>query len=208
MAINPAAPGGGAAAQAGDLILVAVNVNGGDTPPGAWTAPSGWIDLGAARSLNLSAGTVLAKVFLGTVSGTGAVTIKNAVAVTGSWAAVWLSGADAASTVTTSARWVRSNDDTSRQQKVVAPATAVGKPSLALCIGWERTTATETAGPTWQGATSALYAPQTGSVIETIAIATQPVAAAGMSADATATYQNAQVLNGIGLQVIVPGVAA
>ena len=177
-----------AGGQAGDRVIFVLNTKGSDAE---FTAPAGW-------------GTLLPAFYQGTMrfvvmSGGWAETMEVATSkpVTGSWAAVVVRGGGQPVIGAVKKR----NDEPAETVTVTAPV--VETEGLALAIGCERTSASETDGQIsvsagWEKVVSAL---QDGEVWETITVAKRTAPGADQ---AIFTYPNSQATNGCGVQVVIP----
>lgn len=177
-----------AGGQAGDRVILVLNMKGSDAE---FTAPTGW-------------DTLLRPFYQGTMrftimSGGWAETLEVTTSkpVTGSWAAIVVRGGGQPVIGAVKKR----NEEPTESTTVTAPV--VDMEGLALAIGCERTSASETDGQItvsagWEKIVSAL---QDGEVWETITVAKR--IAPGKD-QAIFTYPNSQSANGAGVQVVIP----
>ena len=177
-----------AGGQAGDRVILVLNTKGSDAE---FTAPTGW-------------DTILQPYYQGTMrfvvmSGGWAETMEVTTSkpVTGSWAVVVVRGGGQPVIGAVKKR----NEEPVESTTVTAPV--VETDGLALAIGCERTSATETdqqitVSAGWEKVVSAL---QDGEVWETITVAKRT--APGKD-QAIFTYPNSQATNGCGVQVVIP----
>lgn len=177
-----------AGGQAGDRVILIINVKGSDAE---FTAPTGWDTLlqpyyqGTMRFVALSGGWA------------ETLEVTTSKPVTGSWAAVVVRGGGTPVVGAVKKR----NEEPAETVTVTAPV--VETEGLALAIGCERTAATETDGQItvsagWEKIVSAL---QDGETWETIVISKRTAPGADQ---AIFTYPNSQATNGAGVQVVIP----
>lgn len=177
-----------AGGQAGDRVILVINTKGSDAE---FTAPTGWDTLLPAYYQ----GTMRFVVMSGGWAETLEVTTSKP--VTGSWAVIVVRGGGQPVIGAVKKR----NDEPAETVTVTAPV--VETEGLALAIGCERTSASETDGQIsvsagWEKVVSAL---QDGEVWETITVAKRT--APGKD-QAIFTYPNSQATNGCGVQVVIP----
>lgn len=176
-----------AGGQAGDRVILVLNTKGSDAE---FTAPTGWDTLlqpyyqGTMRFVVLSGGWA------------ETMEVTTSKPVTGSWAVVVVRGGGAPVIGAVKKR----NEEPAETVTVTAPV--VETEGLALAIGCERTSMSETDGQIsvsagWEKVVSAL---QDGEVWETIVIAQRT--APGRD-QAIFTYPNSQGTNGAGVQVVI-----
>lgn len=211
--INPTSPtgsytsSGGSAPASGDLMILSIVVPDPEEATGGssaitWTKPSGW---NATPDISPQ-GTMKPFVFAGTAASASAVTFASATAVNAQYSLVWLSGADVPANVIVGAT-KRRTDTPTETLTVTCPSVSAPGFSIALSIAWERTLAAETATHTWtSGWASVSSAAQGADNSLTTEIASKTVLTSGATGNAVCTYPNAQANNGLGLQLIVPGV--
>lgn len=180
------APGG----QAGDMVVVAVNVKGQSEQTFTW--PAGWTVL-------------LEPYWVGTQQSTIAygpwsesITLKTAKAVEAGWTTITVRGGG---TPTVGATKDRTKDP--KETTTVTAPKVNGASGLVFAYAFERTTAEETRSQITlsEGWELVDFAAQTGSNLQTVALAQGKG-----DTDATFTYPNAQASNGLGVQVVIPGV--
>lgn len=174
--------------QAGDMVIVAVNVKAQTDQ--AFTWPAGWTVLVEPYWI----GTQQSTIAYGPWS--EAITLKTAKAVEAGYVAVSVRGAGTPTAGTVKDRTKEPAETTT----VTAPKVAgVG---LVLACAFERSLAEETRSQVTlsEGWELVDFAAQTGSNLQTVA-----VAQGRGDMDATFTYPNAQATNGLGVQVVIPG---
>lgn len=177
-----------AGGQAGDRVILVLNTKGSDV---GFTAPTGWDTLLPAYYQ----GTMRFVIMTGGWAETLEVTTSKP--VTGSWAAVVVRGGGQPVIGAVKKR----NEEPAETVTVTAPV--VDTEGLALAIGCERTSASETdsqitVSAGWEKVVSAL---QDGEVWETITVAKRT---APGNDQAIFTYPNSQATNGCGVQVVIP----
>lgn len=178
------APGG----QAGDMVVVALNVKAQADQVFTW--PAGW--------------TVLVEPYwIGTQQGTIAygpwsesITLKTAKDVEAGYVAVSVRGAG---TPTAGSKKDRTKEP---QETVTVTAPKASGTGLVFAYAFERSLGEETRSQITlsEGWELVDFAAQTGSNLQTVA-----VAQGKGGTDAVFTYPNAQAMNGLGVQVVIPG---
>ena len=174
--------------QAGDMVVVAVNVKA--QPDQGFTWPAGWTVLVEPYWI----GTQQSTIAYGPWS--EAISMKTAKAVEAGYVALSVRGGGTPTAGATKDRTKEPQETTT----VTAPkATGSG---LVLAYAFERTAAEETRSQITLSAGWDLveFAAQTGSNYQTVA-----VAQGKGDTDAVFTYPNAQSTNGLGVQVVIPG---
>lgn len=209
--INPASPpgttvtSGGVTPVAGDLMIVTLLVP--DAPSGlTWTLPAGWV---AVPSISAQ-GSITPWIFMGVAAGPGSVTFSASTTTSGEFqhACVWLAGAGGPSDVTVGGIKRRTSAPTETTTVTCPSVTAPGY-ALAVSVAFERTIAEETAAHTWSsGWSSVLSASHDNNNSCTTDISTKTMVASGATGDAVISYPNPQANNGLGLQLLVPGLPA
>lgn len=184
------------AVATGDWMIAIVAWNS----VGATHSASGWTQLGTTTTTGTLVTSIWAKVrtagdstytFNSTVSGFGQVVIING------------SGGDPIANWVLGTAGTRAASGGTVNTTAPAPATNA-KRALVLSVATERTTATE-ADITVTGATKYFFSAQTGSQIETVAAASQIVAAGSPSSAVVFTYPNSQGSNGFAQSIAIPG---
>lgn len=179
-------PGG----QAGDMVVVAVNVKAESEQTFTW--PAGWTVL-------------LEPYWIGTQQSTIAygpwsesITLKTAKAVEAGWTTITVRGGG---TPTVGATKDRTNDP--KETTTVTAPKVNGASGLVFAYAFERTLAEETRSQITlsDGWELVDFAVQTGSNLQTVALAQGKG-----DTDATFMYPNTQASNGLGVQVVIPGV--
>lgn len=178
------APGG----QAGDMVIVAVNVKAQADQTFTW--PAGWTVLVEPYWV----GTQQSTIAYGPWS--EAIVLKTAKAVEAGYVAVSVRGGGTPTAGRTKDRTKEPTETTT----VTAPK-AAGE-GLVLAYAFERSLGEETRSQITLSAGWAMvdFAAQSGSNLQTVA-----VAQGKGDTDATFTYPNAQSTNGLGVQVVIPG---
>lgn len=179
------APGG----QAGDMVVVAVNVKGQSDQTFTW--PAGWTVLLDPYWV----GTQQSVIAYGPWS--ESITLKTAKAVEAGWTTITVRGGG---TPTLGATKDRTKDP--KETTTVTAPKVNGTSGLVFAYAFERTADVETRSQITlsEGWELVDFATQTGSNFQTVALAQ------GKSdMDATFTYPNAQPSNGLGVQVVIPG---
>ena len=177
-------PGG----QAGDMVVVAVNVKAQSDQVFTW--PAGWTVLVEPYWVGTQQSTIAYGPWAQVVE------LKTAKAVEAGYVALSVRGGGAPTAG-------RTKDRTKEPQEtmtVTAPkATGAG---LAFAYAFERSLSEETRSQITlsEGWELVDFAAQTGSNLQTVA-----VAQGKGDRDATFTYPNAQATNGLGVQVVIPG---
>lgn len=178
------APGG----QAGDLVVVAVNVKAQTDQ--AFTWPAGWTVLVEPYWV----GTQQSTIAYGPWS--ESITLKTAKAVEAGYVALSVRGGGTPT--------VGSTKDRTKEPKETATVTApkMAGEGLVFAYAFERTAADETRSQITlsEGWELVDFAAQTGTNLQTVA-----VAQGKGDTDAVFTYPNAQASNGLGVQVVIPG---
>nr|DAE82728.1 MAG TPA: hypothetical protein [Caudoviricetes sp.] len=177
-----------AGGQAGDRVILILNVKGSDAE---FTAPTGWDTL----LQPYYQGTMRFVIMTGGWAETMEVTTSKP--VTGSWAAVVVRGGGQPVVGAVKKR----NEEPTETVTVTAPV--VETEGLALAVACERTSANETdeqisVSAGWEKIVSAL---QDGEAWETIVVAKRVAPGSDQS---IFTYPNAQATNGCGVQVVIP----
>ena len=177
-----------AGGQAGDRVVLIINTKGGDAE---FTASTGWDTL----LQPYYQGTMRFVIMTGGWAETMEVTTSKP--VTGSWAAIVVRGGGQPVIGAVKKR----NEEPPETVTVTAPV--VETEGLALAIGCERTSASETGkqitvSAGWEKIVSAL---QDGEAWETITVAQRT---APGNDQAIFTYPNVQATNGCGVQVVIP----
>lgn len=178
------APGG----QAGDMVVVAVNVKAQSDQVFTW--PAGWIVLVEPYWV----GTQQSTIAYGPWS--EAIVLKTAKPVEAGYAAVSVRGVGTPTAGSTKDRTKEPKETTT----VTAPkASGTG---LVFAYAFERSLGEETRSQITlsDGWELVDFAAQTGSNLQTVA-----VAQGKGDTDAVFTYPNAQATNGLGVQVVIPG---
>ena len=174
--------------QAGDTVIVAVNVKAQSDQVFTW--PAGWTVLVEPYWV----GTQQSVIAYGPWS--ESITLKTAKAVEAGYVALSVRGAGTPTAGSTKDR----TKDPKETTTVTAPkASGTG---LVFAYAFERTASDETRSQVTLNAGWELvdFAAQTGSNLQTVA-----VAQGKGDTDATFTYPNAQATNGLGVQVVIPG---
>lgn len=210
--VTPGSPGGfqtdfgGVVPQAGDLVIVSMLVKDPSTYPGlSWTAPAGFTQLPTIDAQ----GTMQPWIWIGTATGSGAMSWVSSVTASAQYAAIWISGAATPGDVV-QGTIKRRTTAPAETTTVTCPSVAAPGFSLAVALAFERTAAAEATAPAWSsGWTPTIYGPESRSDgtndLLTTCVAVKTMATAGATGDATITYPNAQANNGLGVQLIVPG---
>ena len=175
--------------QAGDLVVVAVNVKAQSDQTFTW--PAGWTVLVEPYWI----GTQQSTIAYGPWS--EAIVLKTAKAVEAGYAAVTVRGGGVPVAGTTKDRTKEPTET-----KTVTALKVDGATGLKLAYAFERTSAEETRSQVTLSAGWDMveFAAQEGSNFQTVA-----VAQGDGSTDAVFTYPNAQATNGFGVQVVIPG---
>lgn len=179
------APGG----QAGDMIVVALNVKAQSDQVFTW--PAGWTVLVEPYWVGTQQSTI------GYGPWSEAIVLKTAKAVEAGYVAVTVRGGGAPMAG-------RTKDRTKEPQEtmtVTAPK-VTGAAGLVFAYAFERTASEETRSQITlsDGWELVDFAAQTGSNLQTVALAQGKG-----DTDAVFTYPNAQATNGLGVQVVIPG---
>lgn len=179
------APGG----QAGDMVVVAVNVKGQSDQTFTW--PAGWTVLLDPYWV----GTQQSVIAYGPWS--ESITLKTAKAVEAGWTTITVRGGG---TPTLGATKDRTKDP--KETTTVTAPKVNGASGLVFAYAFERTADVETRSQITlsEGWDMVEFAAQEGSNFQTVA-----VAQGKSDTDATFTYPNAQASNGLGVQVVIPG---
>lgn len=174
--------------QAGDTVIVAVNVKAQSDQ--AFTWPAGWTVLVEPYWV----GTQQSTIAYGPWS--EAIVLKTAKAVEAGYAAVTVRGGGTPTAGTAKDRTKTPTETTT----VTAPKTD-GATGLKFAYAFERTASEETRSQITLSAGWEMveFAAQEGSNYQTVA-----VAQGDGSTDAVFTYPNAQATNGLGVQVVIP----
>lgn len=175
--------------QAGDMMIVGVNVKG--QPDQTFTWPAGWTVLVEPYWI----GTQQSTIAYGPWS--EAIVLKTAKAVEAGYAAVTVRGGGVPVAGTTKDRTKEPTETTT-----VTALKVDGATGLKLAYAFERTSAEETRSQVTLSAGWDMveFAAQEGSNFQTVA-----VAQGNGDTDAVFTYPNAQATNGFGVQVVIPG---
>lgn len=174
--------------KAGDMVVVALNVKA--QPDQVFTWPAGWTVLVEPYWI----GTQQSTIAYGPWS--EAIVLKTAKAVEAEWAAVSVRGGGTPIVGPTKDRTKEPKETTT----VTAPkATGSG---LVLAYAFERTVSDETRSQITlsEGWEMVEFAAQSGFSFQTVA-----VAQGKGGTDAVFTYPNDQPMNGLGVQVVIPG---
>ena len=174
--------------QAGDMVIVAVNVKAQSDQVFTW--PAGWTVLVEPYWVGTQQSTIAYGPWAQVVE------LKTAKAVEAGYVAVSVRGGGAPTAGSTKDR----TKDPKETVTVTAPkATGTG---LVFAYAFERSLGEETRSQITLSAGWELvdFAAQTGSNLQTVA-----VAQGKGDTDATFTYPNAQSTNGLGVQVVIPG---
>lgn len=180
------APGG----QAGDMVVVAVNVKGQSEQTFTW--PAGWTVLLDPYWVGTQQSTI------GYGPWSESITLKTGKAVEAGYVAVTVRGGGVPVAGTMKDR----TKEPTETMTVTAPKID-GVAGLKFAYAFERTLAEETRSQVTLSAGWELvdFAAQIGSNLQTVALAQGKG-----DTDATFTYPNAQASNGLGVQVVIPGV--
>lgn len=175
--------------QAGDTVIVGVNVKAQSDQVFTW--PAGWTVLVEPYWV----GTQQSTIAYGPWS--EAITLKTAKAVEAGYAAVTVRGGGTPTAGTAKDR----TKEPTETATVTAPKVG-GAAGLVFAYAFERTAADETRSQVTlsEGWELVDFAAQSGSNFQTVALAQGKG-----DTDATFTYPNAQVTNGLGVQVVIPG---
>lgn len=175
--------------KAGDMVVVAINVKAQLDQVFTW--PAGWTVLLDPYW----AGTQQSTIAYGPWSET--ISVKTAKAVEAGYVALSVRGGGTPTAGKTKDRAKEPKETTT----VTAPKVD-GAAGLVFAYAFERTTSDETRSQITlsDGWEMVEYAAQTGSNLQTVA-----VAQGKGDTDATFTYPNIQTLNGLGVQVVIPG---
>lgn len=174
--------------QAGDLVVVGVNVKAQSDQVFTW--PAGWTVLVEPYWV----GTQQATIAYGPWS--ESITLKTAKAVEAGYVAVSVRGGG-----TPTAGSVKDRTKEPKETTTVTAPKASGM-GLVFAYAFERSLSEETRSQITlsEGWEIVDFAAQTGSNLQTVA-----VAQGKGDTDATFTYPNAQATNGLGVQVVIPG---
>ena len=174
--------------QAGDMVVVALNVKGLSDQVFTW--PAGWTVLLEPYWV----GTQQSTIAYGPWS--EAIVLKTAKAVEAGYVALSVRGGG---TPTAGATKDRTKDP---KETVTVTAPKASGTGLVLAYAFERSLSEETRSQITLSAGWELvdFAAQSGSNLQTVA-----VAQGKGDTDATFTYPNAQSTNGLGVQVVIPG---
>lgn len=175
--------------QAGDTVIVAVNVKAQSDQVFMW--PAGWTVLLDPYWV----GTQQSTIAYGPWS--EAITLKTAKAVEAGYVALSVRGGG----TPTAGRTKDRTKEPTETVTVTAPKVG-GAAGLVFAYAFERTASEETRSQITLSDGWAMidFAAQTGSNLQTVA-----VAQGNGDTDATFTYPNAQATNGLGVQVVIPG---
>lgn len=175
--------------KAGDMVIVGVNVKAQSDQTFTW--PAGWTVLVEPYWI----GTQQSTIAYGPWS--EAIILKTAKAVEAGYAAVTVRGGGVPVAGTTKDRTKEPTETTT-----VTALKVDGATGLKLAYAFERSLAEETRSQVTLSAGWELvdFAAQTDSNLQTVA-----VAQGNGDTDAVFTYPNAQVTNGLGVQVVIPG---
>ena len=174
--------------QAGDMVIVGVNVKGQSDLEFTW--PAGWTVLVEPYWV----GTQQSTIAYGPWS--EAIVLKTAKAVEAGYAAVTVRGGG-----TPTAGTAKDRTKEPQETATVTAPKATGS-GLVLAYAFERTASDETRSQITlsEGWEMVEFAAQSGSNFQTVA-----VAQGKGGTDAVFTYPNAQATNGLGVQVVIPG---
>lgn len=175
--------------KAGDTVIIGVNVKAQSDQTFTW--PAGWTVLVEPYWI----GTQQSTIAYGPWS--EAIVLKTAKAVEAGYAAVTVRGGGVPVAGTTKDRTKEPTETTT-----VTALKVDGATGLKLAYAFERTSAEETRSQITlsEGWELVDFATQEGSNFQTVA-----VAQGNGGTDAVFTYPNAQVTNGFGVQVVIPG---
>ena len=175
--------------KAGDMVIVGVNVKAQSDQTFTW--PAGWTVLVEPYWI----GTQQSTIAYGPWS--EAIVLKTAKAVEAGYAAVTVRGGGVPVAGTTKDRTKEPTETTT-----VTALKVDGATGLKLAYAFERTSAEETRSQVTLSAGWDMveFAAQSGSNFQTVA-----VAQGNGDTDVVFTYPNAQVTNGLGVQVVIPG---
>nr|DAS94128.1 MAG TPA: hypothetical protein [Caudoviricetes sp.] len=179
------APGG----QAGDMVIVAVNVKAQSDQTFTW--PAGWTVLLDPYWIGTQQSTIAYRPW------SEAIILKTAKAVEAGYVALSVRGGG----TPTAGRTKDRTKGPTENVTVTAPKVG-GAAGLVFAYAFERSIGEETRSQITlsEGWEFVDFAAQTGSNLQTVA-----VAQGKGDTDATFTYPNAQVTNGLGVQVVIPG---
>lgn len=174
--------------KAGDMVVVALNVKAQSDQTFTW--PAGWTVLVEPYWI----GTQQSTIAYGPWS--ESITLKTAKAVEAGYVAVSVRGAG---TPTAGSTKDRTKEP---QETVTVTAQKTSGTGLVFAYAFERSLGEETRSQITlsEGWELVDFAAQTGSNLQTVALAQGKG-----GTDATFTYPNAQVSNGLGVQVVIPG---
>lgn len=174
--------------QAGDMVVVAVNVKAQSDQTFTW--PAGWTVLVEPYWI----GTQQSTIAYGPWS--EAIILKTAKAVEAGYVALSVRGGG-----TPTAGSMKDRTKEPKETVTVTAPKALGT-GLMFAYAFERSTGEETRNQITlsEGWELVDFAAQTGSNLQTVA-----VAQGKGDTDATFTYPNAQATNGLGVQVVIPG---
>lgn len=174
--------------QAGDMVIVAVNVKAQSDQTFTW--PAGWTVLVEPYWVGTQQSTIAYGPWAQVVE------LKTAKAVEAGYVALSVRGGV---TPTVGATKDRTKDPKETTTVTAPKATGSG---LVFAYAFERTASDETRSQITlsEGWELVDFAAQTGSNLQTVA-----VAQGKGDTDATFTYPNAQPTNGLGVQVVIPG---
>lgn len=175
--------------QAGDMVIVGVNVNGQSDQVFTW--PAGWTVLVEPYWV----GTQQSTIAYGPWS--EAIVLKTAKVVEAGYVAVTVRGGGAPM-----AGMTKDRTKEPKETKTVTALKVTGAAGLVFAYAFERTISDETRSQVMlsEGWELIDFATQTGSNFQTVALAQGKG-----DTDAIFTYPNVQVSNGLGVQVVIPG---
>ena len=175
--------------QAGDMVVVAVNVKAQSDQVFTW--PAGWTVLVEPYWVGTQQSTIAYGPWAQVVE------LKTAKAVEAGYSAITVRGGGVPTAGSTKDR----TKEPKETETVTAPKIA-GAAGLVFAYAFERTAAEETRSQVTLSTGWELvdFATQTGSNLQTVA-----VAQGKGDTDAVFTYPNAQAMNGLGVQVVIPG---
>lgn len=174
--------------QAGDMVVVAVNVKAQSDQVFTW--PAGWTVLVEPYWIGTQQSTIAYGPWA------PAIELKTAKSVEAGYVAVSVRGAG-----TPTAGSMKDRTKEPKETVTVTAPKALGT-GLMFAYAFERSTAEETRSQITlsEGWAMVDFAAQTGSNLQTVALAQGTG-----GTDATFTYPNAQATNGLGVQVVIPG---
>src|SRR5690606_23640334 len=204
--IDPSTPTAGSAPEVGDLVVAIVATSTPDVS-GSISHPAGWTQIRSDYSVPVGTLQVFIYVKVWTaLDSTFSVSLGTGRQSTGllRW---YKDATDDIDALIIGAGKAREDPPTQSQTITCPPIVATSGGVLVEAFAFERTSAPE-AGATWTSASEEVFVPQNGDTIQTIAVASQVLEAAGTSDTCACIYPSPQSVTGWGFQLGIPTAGA